>query len=235
MSCAPSPARAIRVLVADANRMASEMLTRTLNNSRGQFAVVASVWDAPGVMATLSRKNVDVALLSAGLADGAGAGLTLLRHLCAAYPRTRAILLVESPESDLVVDAFRSGSRGIFCRNEPLSHLRKCISTVHRGQIWANTVQLESILQALQQACLLRVVDAKGQDLLAPREMEVVGLVTEGLTNREIGRRLSLTEHTVRNYLFRIFEKLGISSRVELVLYALSQREHLNGNARKVV
>ena len=235
MNSAPSGSQPIRVLVADANRMASEMLTRTLNHSRGQFDVVASVWDAAGVMATLARRDADVALLSATLGNSPATSLTLLRQLCAFRPKTRAVLLVESLESDLVIDAFRSGSRGIFCRNEPLRRLRRCICAVHQGQIWVNTEQLEFLLKALQQACLLHVVDAKGQDLLAPRETEVVGLVAEGLSNREIARRLHLTEHTVRNYLFRIFEKLGLSNRVELVLYTLSQRNHPNSSAREVV
>jgi DNA-binding NarL/FixJ family response regulator len=67
----------------------------------------------------------------------------------------------------------------------------------------------------------LRVLNARGRPLLTPREEQVVALVAEGLGNRQIARELNLSEHTIKKYLFRIFEKLGISTRVELVLYAM--------------
>lgn len=96
---------------------------------------------------------------------------------------------------------------------------------MHKGQIWANSHELQFILDALAEAAPLRLVDAKGVKLLTKREQEVVNLVAEGFKNSEISHNLSLSGHTVKNYLFRVFEKLGISSRSELILYALSQRE----------
>src|SRR5206468_12607033 len=87
---------------------------------------------------------------------------------------------------------------------------------------WANAQQLQYLLDALNQVPSLRVMNAKGMKLLTPREEQVVALVADGLTNREVATELGLTEHTVKKYLFRIFDKLGISSRVELVLYAFS-------------
>jgi two-component system, NarL family, response regulator DegU len=93
---------------------------------------------------------------------------------------------------------------------------------VHEGQIWAKTQQLEFIVNALAQSPSLRVVDANGTKLLTKREEDLLHLVADGLGNRDIARQLSLSENTVKNYMFHIFEKLGISNRVELVLYALS-------------
>jgi DNA-binding NarL/FixJ family response regulator len=81
---------------------------------------------------------------------------------------------------------------------------------------------MEYVLDALIQARPLRVVNAEGLNLLSKREEEVMRLVAEGLGNREISELLVLSEHTVKNYLFRIFDKLGISNRVELVLYAVT-------------
>jgi len=124
-----------------------------------------------------------------------------------------------------VVDAFRGGAKGVFCKSEPIQALRKSIQAVHKGQIWANSHQLHLILEALVSAAPLRAKQAPRGSLLAKREDEAARLVAEGLSNREIGERLGLSEHTVSNYLFRIYEKLGISSRVELVLYMLKQRE----------
>ena len=91
------------------------------------------------------------------------------------------------------------------------------------GQVWVNTAQMEFVLEALAGLTPFKVVDAKGRVLLSAREQEVLLCVAEGLTNREIASRLRLSEHTVKNYLFRIFDKLGVSSRVEMVLYAVSQ------------
>jgi DNA-binding CsgD family transcriptional regulator len=82
---------------------------------------------------------------------------------------------------------------------------------------------LEYVFEELAAARPLYLVDANGRNLLSKREQQVVALVAEGFTNRQISQELKLSEHTVKNYLFRVFEKLGISTRVELVLYALSQ------------
>jgi DNA-binding NarL/FixJ family response regulator len=121
-----------------------------------------------------------------------------------------------------VVEAFRAGARGVFCRSESLKSLARCIQCVSEGQIWANSKELRYLLEALGEALPLRVIDARGAALLSRRELEVVRCVAEGLSNREIAQRLGLTEHTVKNYLFRIFDKLGVSKRVEVVLYAYS-------------
>src|SRR5262249_17490765 len=100
--------------------------------------------------------------------------------------------------------------------------LCKCIHRVRRGEVWLNNQQMQYLIDAVAQVPSLRVINASGLKLLTPREEQVVALVADGLSNREIAHELSLTEHTVKKYLFRIFEKLGISSRVELVLYAFS-------------
>jgi DNA-binding NarL/FixJ family response regulator len=105
--------------------------------------------------------------------------------------------------------------------------LCKCILRVAAGQIWASTEQLNYLMDLISEVPSLRVMNSNGNRILTPREEQVVALVAEGLGNRQIARELNLSEHTIKKYLFRIFEKLGISSRVELVLYALN-----NGNPR---
>ena len=114
--------------------------------------------------------------------------------------------------------------------------LCKCISSVARGQVWINSQQLLYVLDALSEVSTLRVVNANGKLLLTAREEQVVALVADGLSNREVGAELGLSEHTIKKYLLRIFDKLGISSRVELVLYAVShgqnrQAEWMPGSA----
>ena len=88
--------------------------------------------------------------------------------------------------------------------------------------MWANSEQLQYLIETVTQVPSLRMVNARGSRLLTAREEQVVALVADGLSNREVARELGLSEHTVKKYLFHIFDKLGISSRVELVLYAVS-------------
>jgi DNA-binding NarL/FixJ family response regulator len=136
---------------------------------------------------------------------------------------TRVVMLLDIPDRDSVVQAFRAGCHGVFCRARSVKDLPKCIACVHAGQIWANSQELAYVLGALREPQPLRVVNSTGVPLLTNREMAVVKCVAEGLTNRETAAQLNLSEHTVKNYMFRIFDKLGVSSRVELVLYVASQ------------
>jgi DNA-binding NarL/FixJ family response regulator len=96
---------------------------------------------------------------------------------------------------------------------------------VHEGQVWANSQQLQFAIEALTESAPSAIVDAKGAHLLTKRELSVVQLVAEGLSNRDISHELRLSEHTVRNYLFRIFNKVGVSTRLELAIYAINQRD----------
>jgi DNA-binding NarL/FixJ family response regulator len=112
---------------------------------------------------------------------------------------------------------------GIFCRTGSFKDLRKCIVRVRDGQIWVNNTQVQYIVEALVQAPVPMVIRRKLATPLGKREQEVAGLVAAGLSNRGVSEKLGLSEHTVKNYLFSIFEKLGISTRIELVLYVLNR------------
>jgi DNA-binding NarL/FixJ family response regulator len=96
------------------------------------------------------------------------------------------------------------------------------VEQIHAGQIWANSSEIGEVVEAFRQLAPIRIVNTDGLRLLTKREEDVVRLVAEGLQNREIATELKLSDHTVKNYLFHIFDKLGVSSRVELVLYAAS-------------
>jgi DNA-binding NarL/FixJ family response regulator len=99
----------------------------------------------------------------------------------------------------------------------------KCLACVHRGQIWATSQELTYVLQALREPRPLRVIETDGSAPLTEREMAVVRCVADGLTNKEVAAKLGVSPHTIKNYLFRIFDKIGVSSRIELIYYAMSQ------------
>jgi DNA-binding NarL/FixJ family response regulator len=99
--------------------------------------------------------------------------------------------------------------------------LAKCLAVVHQGQIWAGTNELEIILQAMAKRSHFEPVSASGVKLLTSREAEAAALVADGLRNRGISEQMKLSPHTVKNYLYHVYEKLGISSRVELTTRVL--------------
>ena len=216
----------VRVLVADSTQMQSQLLTSALRR-HPQFDVrtCQKNWDA--LTAITAQTALDVAIITTNLGVSSDGDLALIRRLHLSHPKVAKVLLVESCSRDVVINAFRSGARGIFCyENTPVKVLYKCIRCVHSGQVWANAQQLSYLLDAMATVESLRILDVRGSRLLTGREQQVVALVADGLSNREIAGELSLTQNTVKTYLFRIFEKLGISSRVELVLYAVNHSSH---------
>jgi len=219
-----SRSSAVTVFIAEANSLNCQLVASAFRSRSARVSVIGSAVASAVTLALLREQHPDIAIISAQLQDGTLEGYRVLRELRSAQSSTRAIMLLDSRARELVVDAFRYGARGVFFRDEPLETLGKCVHAVHQGQVWANSVQLVYLLDAFGQAKPLRLRDARGVDLLSKRQEDVVRLVSEGMTNREISLQLGLSEHTVRNYLFRVFDKLGISTRVELVLYCLQQR-----------
>ena len=218
----------ISVLIADADHMSAHLIAEGLSRGRHDISIVAVSNTSAEAIRQLESNQPDVALINAHLYDGPLKGYHVLRHLQLICQRTAAIMMTPGTERDLVIDAFRGGARGVFCRIQSIKLLSKCIRTVHGGQIWANNQNLDFILQFLTQLKPLRLLKpGGGMSRLTQREAEVVRLLTEGMSTREISHTLRVTEHTIRNYLSVIYEKLGVSSRVELALYATT-REDLN-------
>jgi DNA-binding NarL/FixJ family response regulator len=212
----------VQVLVADSGPIQSQLLTRALK-SRRDFQVSAVALEMSALHNFMQSSPADVVLISGNhLPD-----FSLLRWLRVSYPKIAPILLAETDDRELVVNAFRAGAKGIFLfTHTPFPMLCKCIHCVFEGQVWMNSQHMNYVLDALSEVPTLRVVNSNGRFLLTPREEQVVALVADGLTNRGVAVELGLSEHTIKKYLLRIFDKVGISSRVELVLYAMSHGEH---------
>jgi len=218
----PATSDAISVLVADSNRMQAQLLTNALRR-RPEFHISTCLMDAASLLAAVAARPATVVVLSVNHSVSLDNQMAILRDFHLSHPAGAKILLVESYDRRLVVDAFRCGARGVFCiSGTRFRSLCKCIQRVAGGQIWANTEQLDYLIDLISEVQPLRVFDSQGRRILTPREEQVVASVAEGLSNREIAHSLKLSEHTIKKYLFRIFEKLGVSTRVELVLYAVN-------------
>lgn len=214
----------ISLVLSDSNAMTCELLAGAFKRVRGMKVLKCAVSIQDVQRAVLELKP-DIVLISTHLADGPFSGFKVLRLLRSANENARFIMLMDHPDRDLVIDAFRAGARGVFRKSASLNLLFRCITAVHEGQVWASSEELRHLVDALQSAMPLRCVDSRGKGILSAREEQIVPLVAEGCTNKEISQKLGLSEHTVKNHLFRIYEKLGISSRVELILYAVTQRD----------
>jgi DNA-binding NarL/FixJ family response regulator len=208
----------VRVLIADSGPLQSHLLARALR-SRRDFRVFAVPQRTSTLEIFLQSNPIDVALISGNDPPDLG----LLRWLRISHPTIASVLLAENDERELAINALRVGARGIFLfSNSPFRLLCKCIECVSRGEVWLNNEQMQYAVDALAEVPTLRVVNANGRSLLTPREEQVVALVADGLTNRQVADELGLSEHTIKKYLLRIFDKVGTSSRVELVLYAMT-------------
>jgi two-component system, NarL family, nitrate/nitrite response regulator NarL len=211
--------------------MDCQLLAEVLQR-HNDFRVIGCSTTSSEILSAFRTDQPDVAVVSERLEDGAFAGLRLLRQLVAIHPRLRIVMLLDHDEPELVVEALRSGARGIFCRSASSGELRKCIRSVRDGQIWVNNAQLEYIVEVLKMTPAARVINREVATLLTKREEQVARLVAGGLSNRDVSEKLGLSEHTVKNYLFHIFEKLSVSTRIELVLYILSQEKPLQSERK---
>lgn len=212
----------IQVLVADNSPFHTQLLVGALSREP-DLKVFSSDLNAASVMAASIAHKIDVFVLSAFMDEDAERGFRILQELREADHNTRAVILLDSSKCESVLESFRAGARGVFDHRESPNTLCQCIRQVHGGQVWMSNEQMALVLDSLASAPKLKTVDARGMNLLSKREVEVVRCVTEGLTNREIADHLGLSQHTIKNHLFRIFDKLGVSNRIELLFVTLSQ------------
>lgn len=211
----------IRLLIADSTRMGSELLADALRRDP-RFTVVGCAGDWNELVRLLPSQP-QVTLMAWDFKQSSG-GLECTRRLVEEDGGARIVMLLDDASNrDAVVEAFRAGAQGVCSRAESVNAMGKCIHSVHTAGVSASGEQLGFLLEALRNSSSLRSLGPDGLSLLSDREQEVVRYVAEGIGNQEIARRMKLSPHTVKNHLFRIYQKLGISSRVEIAFAVMSQ------------
>ena len=213
-SSSPRPTQAIRILIADRNRMGNQLLAESLGRDP-RFEIVAAA-RLTDVLSIVTNLQPDLAVISADFDDAPKKGLQVTRTLNKRNPSVRIVVLLQSSTRESVIAAFRCGAAGVFCRSQSLSELGSCIERVSRGEIGANRSHSEMLLDAFRTSPSVEGM-ANKIGKLSPRELQVAEHATQGESNRQIADRLGLSEHTVKNYLFHVFEKLGVSNRFELL------------------
>lgn len=211
------------ILVADSNQTQSQLLSSALRRQH-HMRVGSCPNELAQCLAALRLMMVDIVIL-AGDTSEQDRVIETIRGIHSAHPKVGIVLSSDRYDRHLVVDATRAGARGLFCRaSEPFRALCRCIAVVHQGQFWANTEHIGYIVEALSSNLSPRFRNVKSEHPLTEREAQLVGFVAEGLGNRNIAELLGIKANTVKKALLRIYDKLGVSNRVELVLYALTHQ-----------
>jgi DNA-binding NarL/FixJ family response regulator len=170
-------------------------------------------------------KKPGVVVISADLDSGTMKGVQLARSVSARTNELSIVILLESLERETVLASFRSGAKGVFCRTEALSELHGCIERVAQGRIWTGRAETEYLLEAVQS---VPTCDGLGLNKLTKREVTVAEMVGQGLSNKQIAQQLNLSEHTVKNHLFRIFDKLKVTNRIGLLFLMVKGSDSQN-------
>ncbi|HEX9761247.1 MAG TPA: response regulator transcription factor [Candidatus Acidoferrales bacterium] len=210
---------AIRVLIADDHAIFRDGL-RKLLDSDDQVTVVGEASSGSECIQLLGKLKPDVLLLDLRMPDKDG--LAVLEAVNFDTTPTRVIVVTAAEDDRDVVRAMRLGARGIVLKQSATDLLIKSIHKVHAGEIWLDQHMTAEVMKAFQSSS--ESGSRREKPLLSDREKEIVQLVAQGYRNREIGEKLFISEQTVKNHLHNIFDKLGVSDRLELALYALHHR-----------
>jgi two-component system nitrate/nitrite response regulator NarL len=209
--------KAIRILIADDHPIFRDGLRRLLE-AEPELRVIAEAADGLEAVRLVEQHKPDLLLLD--LAMPRRPGLEVARILSESPQPVRIVLLTAAIESHQVLEAIRMGVRGVVQKDAATELLLKAIRTVMSGQYWVGREKVADIVELLR-----RPAPAARKNFgLTPRELEIVGTVVSGYSNRDIAQKLKVSEDTVKHHLTNIFNKTGVSSRLELALFAINHR-----------
>jgi DNA-binding NarL/FixJ family response regulator len=221
----------IRIVVADDHPIFRDGLCKLLALEE-DFEVVAQAQDGRQVLEVLQQLEPDILLLDLRM-PGLD-GLATLQRLQAVKNKTRVIVLTASDDKNEFVQAMRFGTSGIVLKQTATDMLIKSIRRVHAGEIWLDSHTTAAVIRqfvAADEAPPQIPAPNQGRERerspLSQREREIVALVAQGFKNKEMAEKMFISEQTVKNHLHNIFDKLGVSDRLELALYAIHNNLHI--------
>jgi two-component system, NarL family, nitrate/nitrite response regulator NarL len=185
-----------------------------------RIKVVAEAKDGMEALHMVRTLRPDILLLD--LAMPRMPGMDALRELTSDGTSTRTILLTGSIDKRQILEALQLGARGVVLKDAVIDHLSACIHAVMQGQYWLEGRPVHNLVQVLHDLAAQTALPQRKTFGLTPRELEVVGLITEGSTNKYIAQTFGISEETVKRHLTNIFNKLGVGNRLELALFALN-------------
>ena len=226
---APDKPRFIRLIVADDHPIFRDGLCKLLS-LEPDFNVVAQASNGEEVISLLNEHQPDILLLDLRM-PGLD-GLETLQRMQAARSKTKVIVLTASEDKSQFVQAMKFGTSGIVLKQTATDLLIKSIRKVHAGEIWLDSHTTAAVMKEFSSAdesgAPAPVTRERERSPLSQREREIVALVAQGFKNKEMAEKMFISEQTVKNHLHNIFDKLGVSDRLELALYAIHKGLHIN-------
>jgi two-component system, NarL family, nitrate/nitrite response regulator NarL len=206
----------IRILVADDHAIFRDGL-RKLLGADDSISIVGEAQNGVECIKLLTKLKPDVLLLDLRMPDKDG--LAVLEEVNFDNLPTRVVVLTAAEDDGDVVRAMRLGARGVVLKQSATDLLVRSIQRVHAGEIWLDNLMTAEVMKAFSRSS--ESGPRREKPLLSEREKEIVQHVAQGFRNKEIGEKLFISEQTVKNHLHNIFDKLGVSDRLELALYAI--------------
>ena len=212
----------IRIVVADDHPVVRFGVRNMLMNEPG-FEVVGEAEDGDDAITQTLELEPDILLLD--LLMPRLPGLEAMRAIMTKSPRVKIVLLTSTISQQQIIEALQIGARGIVLKDAVVGDLSQALRAVLGGDYWIGGERVANLLKALQglmaQAAALPERKTYG---LTPRELEVVTTIVEGCSNRDIAKQFSISEETVKRHLSNVFDKTGVSTRLELALFAIAHK-----------
>jgi DNA-binding NarL/FixJ family response regulator len=218
---APTNVAAIRVILADSQAI-YRVGMRKIFALEDDIRVVAQADSLPNLHSAIERFPTDVVLLEGSLLVGTREAIPSIVRLA---PNAKIIVQAMNAEESNTVELYRRGVRGIIPRSISPDLLVKCVRKIAAGETWIDNQSINWVIEAYRsQASAL--TSPRTQPRLSPKELAIITCITQGKRNKEIAYQLGTTEQVIKNYLRKIYDKLGVSDRLELALYCLHHQLH---------
>jgi DNA-binding NarL/FixJ family response regulator len=217
----PERSETIRIVIADDHPIFRDGLRRLLE-ADAHFEVVGEAGNGDEAVAQVAKLRPDILLLD--LAMPQASGLKALRDLSELGFPVRPVLLTAGIDPDETITALQLGARGVILKESATQLLYRCLQAVMAGEYWVGHDRVHDIVQHLRAATSKADSPARPAQMLTRREMQIVSAIIEGASNKDIGRQFNLSEQTIKNHLSHIFDKVGVSNRLELALYAVHHK-----------
>ena len=211
--------RSIRIVLADDHPVVRIGVRNMLTEADG-FDVLGEASDGDEAITQTLELEPDILLLDVQMPRLPG--LEAMRAIMNGTPTVKILLLTSTITTQQIIEALQIGARGIVLKDALVGHLQTAIKTVANGDYWIGGKRVVNLVSALHELMQQSAVPQRKTYGLTPRELEVVGAIVEGCSNRDIAKQFSLSEETVKRHLSNIFDKTGVSTRLELALFAIA-------------
>jgi two-component system nitrate/nitrite response regulator NarL len=209
----------IRIILADSQAI-YRVGIRKIFALEDDLRVVAQADSLDNLRAAVERYPSDVVLLEGALISHSPSAIAEILRIA---PAAKVIIQAVANDESHTVELYRSGVRGIISRSISPDLLVRCVRRIAAGETWIDNQSVNWVIEAYR-AQAAALVSPKSQPRLSPKELAIIGCITQGKRNKEIAFQLGTTEQVIKNYLRKIYDKLGVSDRLELALYCLHNK-----------